>query len=365
MTNSFSQKIQITLLRTLIFSIWVFDWVSLFPLSYIVLKLRKVFLILFLSILLIGTFYLVVRNDDTEQSSIAIPSDLAFEAPQSSSTFADVLGAQNPKSEEIPSEIKFPEPKTEAGPKPEVSAKSVLAKDVLTDKTLFEKAPNLILAPASTTKLMTALVAVKNYSLEDVFVVPVDCTTIDSTKAWLPAGSSFKVQDLLSVLLVSSAGDAACTLGYGPESTYDIFVSEMNETARKLQMKNTFFTNTIGLDGYASSHYSTAEDLYILAKESIKNVTIKELVKTKDFSVKSEDGSYNFTGQNTNTLLWELDGTVGIKTGTTVEAGEVLIYEYEKDGKNIIIVVMGSSNRFADTKAILNWILDSFIFPAV
>lgn len=356
MTNSLLEKIQISLLRILIFSIWVFDWISLIPFSHLVLKLRKVFLILIISTLLIGTFYFFSQNNNSKQSSIVIPDDLTFDTLESSSTFANVLGAQDPEPQ------KKPELKKDMTEKPEVSAKSVLAKDTLTDVTLFEKAPKLILAPASTTKLMTALVAVKNYSLDDVFVVPINCTTIDSTKAWLPAGSSFTVKDLISVLLVSSAGDAACTLGYGPESTYDIFVSEMNDTARSLKMKNTFFTNTIGLDGYASSHYSTAEDLYTLAKESIKEDTIKELVKSKDVTIKSVDGSFTFTGQNTNSLLWELDGTVGIKTGTTVEAGEVLIYQYEKDGKNIIIIVMGSSNRFVDTKKILNWILDNYTF---
>ncbi len=254
--------------------------------------------------------------------------------------------------------------------KPQISARSVLSTDVSTDETLYEKNPKLILAPASTTKLMTAMVALDTYKLNDVLVVPEECVKLESTRVGFPQDSKFKVIDLLYSMLASSAGDAACTFAYGATeetvndksylSNYDRFVLKMNEKAKDLKMKNTFFTNAVGLDGYASSHYSTAEDLYVLAKEAVKNENIKEIVKTKNYVINSLDGKFNYSGQNTNKLLWDLDGTVGVKTGTTQAAGEVLIYEYKKDNKDIIIIVMGSTDRFTDTTKILNWILNNY-----
>jgi D-alanyl-D-alanine carboxypeptidase len=260
-------------------------------------------------------------------------------------TIHNVLGA-NIKKE-------FPAKKIGAPLPPLTTAKAVLVKDRNTSKTLFEFEGSKKLAPASTTKLMTALVALDIYELEEELKVPELCTSVESSRADYKEGAKVIVKELLETLLVASAGDSACVLSTS-KTSYNDFVSLMNEKAQSLGMRDTVFTNPIGLDGQNGSHYSTAEDLYTLSKAATSQEVIKEIVKKKE--VKTENG----TLYNTNQLLWSVPQSIGVKTGTTAAAGEVLVYEYADDLKDIIIIVMGSSDRFGDTEKILTWTLSSF-----
>lgn len=244
-------------------------------------------------------------------------------------------------------------------PLPAVSAKSYIVEDVSSGKILISKNEKMSLAPASTTKLMTALVSLDLYSLDDTLIVTEECANVQSSKLWLPVGEEFSVEDLIYSSLIESAGDAACALSTGKVG-YTRFVDLMNKKGAKLGLYNTNFTNPVGLDGYDGSHYSTAEDLCNLAKVIVLNPTIKKVVSTKDFNISSLDNNFKFIVHNTNRLLWEIPNSVGLKTGTTAEAGEVLVYEYNDGVKDIIIVVMGSSDRFDDTKNLLNWVLASY-----
>lgn len=242
-----------------------------------------------------------------------------------------------------------------------ITAKSYLVVDRKHSKVLAEKDKDLKLASASTTKLMTALVALDIYKPDDVVKISADCAAVESTKAGFPEGSAYKAYDLISAMLIGSVGDAACALAENKIPAEE-FIYEMNKKAYTFGMKNTFFTNPIGLDGVDYSHFSTATDLYKLANFSVKNTKLAEIVKTQNFSISSIDGSFTIDLENTNKLLKEIPQSVGIKTGTTVEAKEVLVYEYADSIKDIIIVVMGSDDRFADTKALLSWTQDSYEF---
>jgi len=112
-------------------------------------------------------------------------------------------------------------------------------------------------------------------------------------------------------------------------------------------MTQSFFTNPIGLDGDNSSHFSTAQDLFRLANEAMKNETIRQAAKSKEFTIKSIAESYIGKLETTNVLLKEIPQTIGVKTGKTTEAGEVLIYEYKDEAKDLVIIVMGSDDRFS------------------
>ena len=244
---------------------------------------------------------------------------------------------------------------TGSEPLPQTTALSLLAKDKKTNKTLVEKNVDMSLAPASTAKLMTALVSMDIYDLEEELLVSDYCAGVEGTKAWLPAGERFKVKDLLKSMLIGSAGDSACVLATSKMSEED-FVSKMNEKVNSLGMTSTRFSNPIGLDDTHENNYSNAPDLYKLAVYATSIPEIKNIVGTKDFRFTNVEKDVNLLVRNTNRLLWEVPNSVGVKTGTTYEAGEVLIYEYDNGLKDIIIVVMGSKNRFADTKNILSWI---------
>jgi len=242
---------------------------------------------------------------------------------------------------------------------PQVTAKSFFIMDRGNSKVLYEYNSDLRLAPASTTKLMTALVALDIYDLNEIVEVPEFCTTIDSTKIWLPQGFKFKVRDLVYSMLIGSAGDSACVLASG-KVPYDKFVNLMNRKAFLIGLGSTHFSNPIGLDGLDGENYSTSKDLYTLSQKVMDNGILSEIVKTKEYTFVDANNSYSTRVVSTNQLLWDIPNTVGVKTGTTQSAGEVLIYAYLDSQKRLNIVVMGSQDRFSDTKKLLNWALNSY-----
>jgi len=142
--------------------------------------------------------------------------------------------------------------------------------------------------------------------------------------------------------------------------TNGTFVDLMNKKAASIGMISTKVSNPIGLDDENGGNYSTASDLYKLAIHATSIPSIKEDVKTPMFILNSGKEKYSGIIYNTNKFLWEVPHTVGIKTGTTEGAGEVLIYEYDDSLRDVVIIVMGSSDRFADTKNILDWVLASY-----
>jgi D-alanyl-D-alanine carboxypeptidase (penicillin-binding protein 5/6) len=244
-------------------------------------------------------------------------------------------------------------------PMPGVSAKSILVMDRGKGRVLYEKNSNDKLAPASTVKLLTALVALDLYSPNEELSVPKECTEIEGTKAGFPKESVFTVGDLVNGMLIGSLGDSACVLA-SKRVTNGAFVELMNKKAASIGMLSTKVSNPIGLDDVNGGNYSTASDLYKLAVYSTNIPRIREDVRTTTYILHSSTEKYSGIIYNTNKFLWEVPNTVGIKTGTTLGAGEVLIYEYSDGLRDIVIVVMGSSDRFSDTKNILDWVLSSY-----
>lgn len=242
---------------------------------------------------------------------------------------------------------------------PYLSARAHLAVDNNSGTILSEHNAYRSFAPASVTKLMTALVARDVYVDGDLLVIPPVCTEVESTKLWLPTETEFEFEDLLHALLISSAGDAGCALASN-RFEKDIFINLMNRKAEELQMTNTQFTNEIGLDGHNGTHYSSAWDLYLLSREAVKDPLIRNIIKTKEYTFSDAGGEQEFNIVNTNKLLWEIPNTIGVKTGTTSGAGEVLLYQYREGLKDITIVVLSSDERFLDTRNLLNWILNSY-----
>lgn len=244
---------------------------------------------------------------------------------------------------------------------PQISARSYIIVDLKTKTILEEYNSKTPLPPASTTKLMTAIISREIYNLDEVLEVPFECSILDTSQVGYEAGEKISVKDLISSLLISSAGDSACTLARrSPDFTYDQFISKMNTKALESGMSSTNFTNPEGVDDFDANHLVSAYDLYLLSMLARKDPFIKSVVATKEYDIVS--GNVKRKIFNTNDLLWDRPGTVGIKTGTTYGAGEVLIYEYNLDNKDILIVIMGSLDRFSDTESILDWTLESYSF---
>lgn len=232
---------------------------------------------------------------------------------------------------------------------PTFTSKSYVLYDVNAEKVVGGLDIDKKVANASTTKIMTALIAIEKYPLNRVLTVPDQCVGLEGNNVGFLPGQQYFVQDLMYGLLLRSASDATCTL----TSNYNgDFIYEMNKKASELGLINTNYVNAIGLDN--DNHYSTSRDLLKLILEARKNETLKIIMGTRYFTLTETKTNRQYSVDNTNRLLFEIPGAVGYKTGFTSNAGECLVFGYTNFGTELIIVVMGSNDRFADAKQLLD-----------
>ncbi|MCJ7827579.1 hypothetical protein MUP65_00325 [Patescibacteria group bacterium] len=224
---------------------------------------------------------------------------------------------------------------------------------------MWQKSPDSLRLTASTTKVMTALVAVDYFDLQDVIMVRTVSDEGQDMK--LVDGELITVEALLYGLLVSSANDSAQILAQNYPGGEAGFVAAMNEKASQLGMTRSSFGNPSGLDGegrgQAEVSYSTARELTWMANESLKNTFLAKVMATKQMVLQSPQGRYSHSLYNLNQLLWTTSGIIGVKTGWTEGAGECLISAVERDGRQLIVVVLGSQDRFGESKQLIDWAL--------
>ena len=233
---------------------------------------------------------------------------------------------------------------------PEVSAQGIYVVDLPSFTPILEKNPHTRFLPASTLKIITALVAYDVYKPSQI--IEVKKTINEGQLMDLKIGEKITVENLLYGTLVHSGNDAAYVLAdnYG----YEKFIKLMNEKAKKLSMKNTHFTDPTGLK--ENNQYSSPFDLALAARELLKNPYLAKIVSTKEIIISDVDFKYFHKLTNVNKLLGEIQGLGGLKTGYTQEAGENLVSFYKKNGHQYLIIILKSEDRFADTEKIINWI---------
>ena len=246
---------------------------------------------------------------------------------------------------------------------PVLSAQGVLAVDLNSGITLYEKNPDKALLPASTTKIVTALVALDAYQLDQILVIPKGVNTVDGQKMKLYQGEKIKFENLLYGLLVYSANDAAETLAQDYPGGYDAFISAMNTKAKDLSMVNSHFENPIGLD--SDGQRSTAKDLIRASEVAMRNPEFAKIVGTKSIVVTDESGKSSYNLQNVNELLGVVPGVMGVKTGWTEDARENLVTYIERDNHKVMIALLGSEDRFGETKELIDWIFSSYSWQEV
>lgn len=245
---------------------------------------------------------------------------------------------------------------------PILSAQGILAVDLTSGVTLYEKNPDTTLLPASTTKIITALVALDTYKLDQVLTVGKG-VAVDGQKMGLYTGEQMTFENLLNGLLVYSANDAAETLAQGYSGGYAAFVLAMNEKAKDLNMTNSHFDNPVGLD--AGDQYTTARDLVEASEVAMKNPKFAKIVGTKSITVSDVTGKSKYNLKNINELLGTIPGVLGIKTGWTENSKENLVTYINRDGHAIIIAVLGSEDRFGETKTLIDWIFNNYQWQTV
>lgn len=233
---------------------------------------------------------------------------------------------------------------------PEVSAEGVYVVDLPSYTPVIKRNVHSKFFPASTTKIITALVVIDLYKPDDVITVKRVLT--EGQVMGLVEGEKITVENLLYGILVHSGNDAAYAVAdfYG----FDNFVKKMNLKAKQLHMTNSHFTNPAGLDEY--SQYSTPFDLALAGRELLKNKLLSKIVSTKEIMISDIDFKYFHRLSNVNKLLGEIQGLGGLKTGYTENAGENLISFYKHNQHQYIIVILKSLDRFNDTKNVVSWI---------
>jgi D-alanyl-D-alanine carboxypeptidase (penicillin-binding protein 5/6) len=242
---------------------------------------------------------------------------------------------------------------------PDLSAAAAIVVDGRDGDVMYAENPDSRRAIASTTKLMTALLTLERARPGDVFTAPpYDALPVES-RINLGAGERMRVGDLLEGLLLESANDAAVTLAEGISGSRRAFVAEMNERADELGLADTSYANPIGFDDPAN--YSTARDLAALSLRLMRRPRFRRIV---DMPVaKLESGTRPRVIDNRNVLVARYPWVTGIKTGHTIQAGDVLVGSARRDGAEVISVVLGEPSeaaRDADTLALLRWGLDRF-----
>lgn len=235
---------------------------------------------------------------------------------------------------------------TAAGAVGTLSARSAILMDAATGQVLYEKNSHEKSLIASTTKIMTGLLAAESGRLSETVTIPPEAVGIEGSSLYLKAGERLTVEQLLYGLMLHSGNDAAVALALHLAGDVEDFVDRMNEKAAELGLTETRFANPNGLDD--EENYGTAHDLAVLAAAALENDTFRQVVSTKTYTV----GQRQLT--NHNKLLWKYEGAIGVKTGFTKAAGRLLVSAAEQQGRRLIAVTINAPDDWNDHSKLLD-----------
>jgi len=249
--------------------------------------------------------------------------------------------------------------RTVGAPEPVLFAQAAYVTAEESGAVLYSKNATQTFPPASLTKLMTALVARTLYPSGTVFTIFSPPARLDS-KPLFRAGEFMTVENLLAAALIQSNNEAALVLAQNHPDGESGFIAAMNANAQYLKLTDTQYVNSIGFDH--PQQFSTARDSALLAREVLKDPLLRRLVATAQFEISDTALANPRMLKSTNQLLGIDDRISGIKTGTTTEAGQVLVTLAVVKGQSIIIVVLGSTDRYKDTLVLLDWVTEQYQF---
>ena len=231
---------------------------------------------------------------------------------------------------------------------PSTSAHAAALYEPETKQFLYSKNINKRMPMASTTKIMTAIVAIENSELDESVVIADEAQEVEGSSAYLVSGEILTMEELLYALMLRSANDAAAAIAYHISGGIEEFADLMNEKATRLGLSDTHFTNPHGLDD--KEHYTTAHDLAIIAANALENDTLKEIIGTYKKSFSSDEHTRTYV--NHNKLLKLCDGAIGVKTGFTKKSGRCLVGAVERDGLTFVTVTLNAPDDWRDHSAL-------------
>jgi len=237
---------------------------------------------------------------------------------------------------------------------PTIGAKSALVYDTRSSRFLYEKNRKIKLPIASLTKVLSAVVVLENLDLNDIVTISEESIKVDGERQDLYLGEKISVRNLLKLMLIESSNDASYAIAAHAQSQGIDFVGSMNTKARALNMPDSYFIDSAGLN---DSGYSTAEDLIKLVEYSLNYQEIWDISAEKTAIIESSDERIKHTATSTNRLLGLVKDIIGGKTGYTEGAGQCMILVTSVPGypSKLVSIVLGSDDRFGDTQKLIDW----------
>ena len=240
-----------------------------------------------------------------------------------------------------------------------VSAKAAVLIDASDDSILYSKNADSRLPMASTTKIMTALIALEHGNLDRSYLIPDGAVGIEGSSIYLVRGEKLTLRELIYALMLESANDAAQAIAIIIAGSVEAFADIMNRRAEELGLENTHFTNPHGLDH--EEHYTTAYDLARLASFALKNEAFREIASTNKKTIPFNNGESARLLVNHNKMLRTYEGAIGVKTGFTKRCGRCLVSAAQRDGLTLVAVTLNAPDDWRDHTAMLDWGFENFV----
>lgn len=227
--------------------------------------------------------------------------------------------------------------------------------DADSGRMLYEKNSLKIVPMASTTKIMTAILAIENSSMDEPVTVSKRASSIHGSTIGLKTGEKLSMEEILYGLMLRSGNDCAIAIAEHISGSVEKFVDLMNSKAFEIGAFNTHFSSPHGLD--SNGHFTTARDLALITRYAFQYGIFAKIVSTKTIT-------FNYGSKrsfhNTNKLLWSIEGADGVKTGYTGKAGRCLVSSVSRNGRRFICVVLNSQNRWEDSKKLLEYAYSNY-----
>lgn len=245
----------------------------------------------------------------------------------------------------------------------ETSARAACILEMETGRVLFASDMHARLPMASTTKVMTALLAIERGRMDDAVVCSKNAFGVPGTSIYLQEGETLTLEEMLLGLMLASGNDAAVAIAEHIGGTTEAFVAMMNARAREIGAVNTRFANPHGLPD--ENHYTTAYDLALIAREAMGNEAFRRLVATQRASISWPGRAHNRTLSNKNRLLSTYPGATGVKTGFTSKAGRCLVFGAQRDELELVGAVLSCSDWFDEAARLMDGCFETYTMARV
>lgn len=235
----------------------------------------------------------------------------------------------------------------------EVNAQGALLLEAESGEVIFGQDPNARLPMASTTKIMTALVALESLPPDTEVKITAESVGVEGSSIYLQKGETLSLEQLLYALMLESANDAASAIAIGVAGSVEAFADKMNERARTLGLVNTHFVNPHGLDD--PSHYTTAYELAMITREALENPIFRKICATPRHAIPLQGDEGTRVLVNHNRLLSSYPGCIGVKTGYTKRTGRCLVTAAQREGVTLIAVTLNAPDDWRTHKTMLDY----------